>query len=1175
MVSPMGLATSDLLHYVGDTNLEGLAQEAQRRLLNIGLSESEIVANMQVYGPCLTKWTRLRDLPSEQLQTLRERIGGGIHALALSIIGPAGNYEMAIQGADVLDTGIPHRDLLALLADPVKVRELMLEGNPHSALVIIDGASGARRRALNRLAVMRWFAAGDAIDRQTLYRAVGLGADTIEVWRSEMRHQRDRARKLYQALCTGTTEEAQEAFAAIVADLRDDQEAALFLEGEERMQRFNKETPQETAVARAVAAVAAGLPLARLDFAAWLALGGQFMVMGQSPARLAELHAAYEAALSRLCPDAPAADAAAIATLFCPAYLPAVEEFREEKGIESSNKATEEVAAVAIDTRKRLAERAARAKAMHDREAAFRATLNDTATAALPFTALVAQARAARGEHTTVTQEQFGGLLALTRLALLALGRDLFAEERDDLSRLTDHVEALFTGREFDPLAVRAISGGYEDPGDIARFGQMVAEALREGRIDAAERDRRLACVADAAELFDCCRAIAATIEFFTIEAAPQKIWQALAEFFAESINDHFYAYRPWAYTRGIGFSHLEGDALYTLAVAHHGWQDRYLRSLALAQTELKAWDAATMAELLGDMDTAETQAPIGADGESAVERQWRAYNQLREIAFIRNDGFPLPQVFPAFDPAIIAAEQRTNLLFLYPVGRTHVSRALMEGPTLAAELTALGRSGVNVLITRDVEQVAQPGFSRPVLQALNAHLYISREEYLTALQQHRGLTLAEAEALAAQHVGPKGVRIAARFTRPVLLGQVFPFHGHPKYTSGSLEQLGLPYSSQSLFHTWTTYDKAKYPEIFAPETGVDIPGEMDWLAAYTNELGEEATRRALEHGDAARNFPGLRRFAERFPLVMVKDAAESGGRGQKAFTLRRSDGSYDETAVAGAVEFIYQISQKHNVAVQEVIISSPEYWATEEFMQSFVDRQVQEWGAVVNRTRRPRTNVYGSHRLIFSSADPRRGEWHVSHPITLNSRQLITNVGRGGTLDLFRPEVIRPEFRELLLKRMQESGEKCMEALARYGNISGEQYTAETGRSIGADATGLSYAVPRYMMLDFLVQPIFAEEGMLVDLEPCYADDGTRCGVTFILQRGEERFTGTVKDWRVVLIEPNIGIGLWDRLAIREEYYYVRTAAQPDWGAVGANARIVLGDLAQAGDDYLKALKK
>ena len=52
---------------------------------------------------------------------------------------------------------------------------MMLMGNPNSALAIIDGASGARHRAMNRLAVMRWFAAGEAIGRQCALPLHGSG----------------------------------------------------------------------------------------------------------------------------------------------------------------------------------------------------------------------------------------------------------------------------------------------------------------------------------------------------------------------------------------------------------------------------------------------------------------------------------------------------------------------------------------------------------------------------------------------------------------------------------------------------------------------------------------------------------------------------------------------------------------------------------------------------------------------------------------------------------------------------------------------------------------------------------------------------------------------------------------------------------------------------------------
>jgi len=108
-------------------------------------------------------------------------------------------------------------------------------------------------------------------------------------------------------------------------------------------------------------------------------------------------------------------------------------------------------------------------------------------------------------------------------------------------------------------------------------------------------------------------------------------------------------------------------------------------------------------------------------------------------------------------------------------------------------------------------------------------------------------------------------------------------------------------------------------------------------------------------------------------------------------------------------------------------------------------------------------------------------------------------------------------------------------------------------------------------MMLDFLTTPVFAEEGQLVDIEPIFDDSGARTGSRFIPLRNRlyEKHPP-----RVVLIEPNIGIGLWDRLALREIYFNVQAADQPDWSKVGANARIVLRDFASAGEDYLKAIK-
>ncbi|MCC7263625.1 MAG: hypothetical protein IT369_14000 [Candidatus Latescibacteria bacterium] len=415
-----------------------------------------------------------------------------------------------------------------------------------------------------------------------------------------------------------------------------------------------------------------------------------------------------------------------------------------------------------------------------------------------------------------------------------------------------------------------------------------------------------------------------------------------------------------------------------------------------------------------------------------------------------------------------------------------------------------------------------------------------------------------------------------------MLAALIYPFHGDPLYTSGQLEDCGLPYSVQSLFHTWTTYDKAKYPDIFPASSGVETPAEIDWLAEYTSRSRDEAqVKEWIAKGLPGTPYTGLAAFAQHHPLVMIKDAAESGGRNARAFALRRLDGHPDAEQLQVAVDFIYQISRKHNAAVQEVIRSSPEYWATEEFMAGFARRQIADWGSPVDRSRRPRTPIYGSHRIILSTADPAapalEERWHISHWITLNSTQLITNVGRGGSLEQLLPEHIRPEHQQRILELMARAGRLVMEALAAYEARTAAAYQAEMGRPIGRDLTDLSYGVPRYMMLDFLVAPVFDSPGMLVDVAPTFDEQGRRIGSTFLLRDGDHTFPGHIADWRVVLIEPNIGVGLWDRVALREEAHETQRAqaagGELDWDQVGAQARIVLADLSRAGETYLQAL--
>ena len=1178
MVSPTGLSTQDLLNYTSDTALEAIADATRRELLALGFTDKDIEANLRTWGSRLTRWHDRLTLDKAELQA---RLGSRIHALALAVLGPERHYEYAVQGADVIDTGIPHRSLLELLADPAKLCRLMLEGNPHSALVIVDGAAGARHRAMNRSDVMLWFAAAERLGRESVYLSVGVGQQTVETWRSDMRRCRRRAERLWQALTTRNLVLAGQLYARIVSEIHQDYEIQSALTETDKLSRFGRGSERDRVLVEALGRIGSGTTLAELSFIDFLALGGLYLFVGVTEDEIRAAMVDFAAGVTFLGGRVGTTDESLVTLLLSTQRQARATEFRQEKGIESSNKAMDERPAVALETRRQLAARIAQAQALNQRQTAF-------ATAQIESASFSDNYRKAIdilgcGEQP-VSQAAFGAFLKFTRHALMTLVREFQNDGSPEPTQMMlANLEQLFSGRQIDEQIYQRIAGGYEDIGDFGRLAQGVRERAQQGEIDVTVKEQALRCIAQGGELFYIVLAIDSTIAYTHQEPATLDVialWRALSGFFAKTLNDHSYEYRPWLYSRGTGYADYHGEPLYRLAVEHHQWLYRYLRFVLTRYTELRELSTQEQDMLLGNFLGGSVVEAIGAGADGEAEKSWRAYGQLRELAFIRNDGFAVPEVFAEFDPELIRDRTRVNHVIAAPVGRTHFSRMLCEGPSLALELETQGLCGGNLLITRKVNILEQSAYSRPVALIDSGHFYLDAASYAQALIKHKGCSERDANELASG-VPPKGIRIAAHFSRPVLAALVYPFHGDPVYTQGKLEACGLPYTVQSLFHTWTTYDKAKYRDIFAG-SGVDMPEEINWLTDDTARGAEKSVVKDwIKNGLATISYPGLQAFSQCHPLVMIKDAAESGGRNAQAFQLVRTDGSLDEEQIGLAVDFIYQISLKHHVCIQEVILSSPEHWATEEFMQAFVHRQIVEWGSAVNRQRLPYTPIFGSHRIILSTDNPSEPDavkkWHISHWITLNSKQLITNVGRGGTLDLLLPETIRPEYRQTILGKMAEAGRQVMAALAAYEVRGTSLYTKATGRAVGADLTGVSYGMPRYMMLDFLITPIFEQEGQWVEMQPVFDDNGCRVGARFILQQGKHRFPGTVTDWRVVLIEPNIGVGLWDRVALREEYYELEQARNaginPDWYRIGENARVVLKDLNRAGEDYLKVL--
>ncbi|MFB3786846.1 MAG: hypothetical protein ACE15F_10815 [bacterium] len=1215
-------STQDMLFYTSDTRLDEIASQVQVILGDYGLTEDQIRANATVYGGRLRQWAGIKQLPKEEQDELIARVDGRIHALVLKMRGPGRGYEKDIQGIDVLNTGIPFPELLRLVDDMPKVVALMRNGNPHSALAITDGTAGRARRALTYRDVQLFFAACEQIGRQGIYRAVGLGKRNIDRLREEMRRKRERAERLFQAVAAvakaadetrreQALAEALNQYQYLRENITVAEEAVAALREEEKMKRYKKWKKRDYYISQALAKISAGLPLARLDFGLWLAgIGGVYAVTGEPEAEIQKRVALWNEGLEIIARQADPREAEGVngftaaeqadlyKHLVRPEYVPETQRFAQQMLVESSSKAVEIAAREALERRKALKIRAERARAFNDREDGFRESFKEGEIPAFDPIWNEAQKCLAsiqsgldviyslKGTEAkwTETQSQinrdFGRFIGLTRSGLTRLFLDILPEDnagQRSLKKqaLTD-LATVYTGREIILEDLKKLIGGYEDIGAVARL----AEAANGNR-------EQLEAIARGIELLYITFALAQTLEFVLVPAEdvdPALLWKNVVDFFAETINDHWFNYWPWAYSRGVGFQDMPDDDKYRLAVERHAWLYDYFRALYIHRTELRGWSARDRDALLGNFSGKNQIVAIGAGGFTEDMIRWRAYNQLRELAFLKSDGFEFPPVFHEFDPDLIEADKRVNVAFLFPIGRTHVSRALREGPTLNQQLQSEKRPGANLLITRHGRFVEVEGAKRKVLLVDDAHFYISEAEFAEALKQ---LKLKKPEIKeriqqekAAGRLTPKGIRVAARFVKngrpsPVAVGGLVPFHGLPIYVNGQSEAEGMPATIQSQVYTDITYDKSLYPRIYTPETGVQLPPEIDWLNEWNEDLDADSILQRIAEGYPEKRFPGLRTFALEHPIILIKGAAESGARNLKVFEVQDDHARVREDGLKETARFVYDVSRGQNVVIQAAVFTNPELWASPELMESFVERQILEWNTPVNRDSYPRSQIYGSMRIVTCSSHPKR-KYETAFPISLMSLQVATNVGRGGTLEPLREEHIRKPFRKMILEGLRAEGPKVMEALNRYVKKYGAEWEAHTGKTIGQDLRGVSYGWANYLMCDYVITPVFKRRGRLVDILPVFDENGRRVGSKPILQDETGRFEGEIVDWRFIHLEPNVGIGLWDRYNLREEanerISSQREGRPFDWNRVGQGDRVVLRSYVLGGEEYLKA---
>ena len=208
---------SDLLNYVPGSGLEDVKESVNNLLLEAGLTQATIDANCKVYGARLSKWVGIRELPENTRKQLLDKIGNQIHLLVIDRRGTSATYEEAIQGVDFIDLGIPDPGLLDLLDNLPKLVYLMRKGNPDSALVLADGTSGGRRRSFSFRYASSRRKVKDlcALYNQVIYGCLGLGDETVQMWRTEVYQERQLAADLLEAVRNKNRPLAESLFAEI------------------------------------------------------------------------------------------------------------------------------------------------------------------------------------------------------------------------------------------------------------------------------------------------------------------------------------------------------------------------------------------------------------------------------------------------------------------------------------------------------------------------------------------------------------------------------------------------------------------------------------------------------------------------------------------------------------------------------------------------------------------------------------------------------------------------------------------------------------------------------------------------------------------------------------------------------------------------------------------------
>ena len=1310
-----GVDSEDLLGFSAETlTLLGDEADRARKILEThgGMSIDQMKANAILRRKFPDDWSPLNKLPKIERENIKKMIGSSYHPLVLRLRGPGSNFIADLQGQDIVIFSITHPEILKL--NPAHLRDLMLLGRPNSALCALDYVAQGRHRCWYERDVMLWYAACRGITqngklnldwdsrdscRQSVYQAFGTGKDQYYPMlgtslRSEVARQERRSIEIWKAARDVLNKYNSKCDKNILEDSKKNYELILIFNLsngklanevlhyqqyaqqilmakryksrdkiiQESLQKLNSTPKDEIAKSFTV-----------ID---WLSIGGIFLTNG-TPENYQDQILNVIQTVKNIMNDIKIKNIndeedKIIKKLIVCQLQPNRMTLGERKGEMFSVKASEDCKTRAIARRTQLALQTNEQLAINKRLKGFENSIEKK----LDLKTIVNNARKImidlsdtplnKSYSIESVNEKFGHVIKYSIIALETVIENTMNSclklEKQDLilkESMINSLNSLFKNGIVDLKILDLFCGTYENHGYISKLLEYTSSS---SLINDAIED-----ILSVNELLCFLLALEKTNSFlsqryqnqYDFDFSPTNFWRKLAEFFAKTIDDHFYEYNPWILDskRGSKFVKLYDDVgiikqeykqnLYLVSWKHHRILYKYFLNLINHHSDLviKIPNKDDRDLLIGfvklgnqfdgSQDVVEI-TPIGNYGVGEENREdsasknfellWRCYNQLREISFIKNDDFEFPVVFSSFDSKFLAgldsnSNPRVNLAILSPIGRTHYSRAIMESSFLNDNIF-ITRTGFFSNDGKKKLKLNEISREKSYLFIEDAHFYLNQDEYYMALKYHYGLSDEEAnEQIEIDkkygRISGKGIRLAAKFNEPILIGCCIAHHHHPLEIGLTLA--GYPSTDKSPFLFDLTYNKSLYPIIYSNDSNksVLLPPQIDWLQEETisilnkhngnHQIAENAVIEAIKNR--------LRPFAVDHNIIIAKGSAESGARNLSRFDIRDSENTINEEVLNKASKFIYEVSKGQNVTIQRAIISTPLAWMTENSVKKFIERQIIEHSVSVNIEKYPKDFIYGTLRVILSASVPKLDDlsnlsnWEASHLLSLSSLQTATNVGRQGTLEMLVNDMVHSKFRKRFIEQLEESGKRTMSLTSIFGQKYWyeDTYIDGTGKSYDQsspndikykcqkvlpynkrnpnlpekDACGVPYWWPRYLMLDFVPEAIFVDNESKV-INGAYIIDIDLKGsqndqpiFTVSNENGQIYYDAKIIDFKFWLLEPNVGIGLWPNYWKRELVRCQEISNNIDYGHIGVSDRIVLKNFIKAGYEFLSIKKK